>query len=85
MADTTLDKISSHRILGKHQNETFDLARDYCCGKEHSHLITFGNVERGKRRNAVEVFCETCAQAKDTHQVVCWLNREWVEMYKSDD
>ena len=85
MADTTLGKISSHRVYGKHQNETFDLAHNYCCGKGHSHLITFGNFERGKRRNAVEVFCETCAQAKGTHQVVCWLNREWVEMYRSDD
>ena len=85
MADTTLGKVTRRNTKQKNRIETFELARDYCCGKNHNHVITFGNLEYGKRRKPVEVFCKTCAEAKGTYQVVCWLNREWVEMYRGKD
>ena len=85
MADTTLSLIRKRKVRTKYQKEAFALARDYCCGEGHRHLITFDNLEPRKRGKPVEVFCQTCAEALGTHQVVCWLDREWVEMHKGAD
>ena len=61
MADTTLGLISKRKVRTKYQKEAFALARDYCCGEGHRHLITFGNLNPRKYRKPVEVFCRAIA------------------------